>query len=703
MPSRRSLEKISETLQEYRGVLQKLFPTVHPDQLKELTRESLVELLARTSPHAVVSPPSPITPGIDDKPPHVSPDAANLEQLQPMPEEVTDGTESRSSGLKGITDDVNALSLSIKKSASYLGISSVTAALRVILWLDPEAQAFFTKTPDRSTAVSREASSPPEDPSLEITTPKPDEKSSAWDEIPLINAYFSYIHPLAPLIDEQDLRDTYMTQSRSDSRWQLLLNTVLALGSMANASNCEEHGHKIYWHRAKQHLTIETLGTAHIEIVQALALLSGLYLHYISQPNLANSLMGTALRLATALGLHRDYSEGVDPAKQEKAQRSIELRRRVWWSLFVLDAWAGYSLGRPSMGRLNPAVSAKLPQECIKSSTQILMLIQENIRFCTISTKMEDALAHSPIISEGERRALDVSFVDWFNSSSVQNNTPRAQPGEPHGVSVIKNIMRWRYLLSRVIIHRPVLLWAAMRRMAFNQLPDEKKHAIEVCRETTHELINDIATTWRVSRPCSMSGWNATWLLYQALMVPLLHLYADRSDSHWNDKNQNLIEVGLAAFVDLRSWSQTATRSSEVVSRIYQASKRHTAPTPYQIVEDKGKAAIAPTNAYGIPQDQPQYATPLDFTMNDSPSREMYVNSMFDSLNWSNNWVDESFPYTQAAVNWDQDQPVMSSHGSYDPFLTPASFEADGGSMIGMSDLNRQGQHGPPEYHYQYP
>lgn len=685
-------------------MLQKLFPSVHPDQLKELTRESLVELVAKTSPHAVVSPPSPITPGLDEKPPPASPDAANLEQLQPMPEEVTDGTDSRSSGLKGITDDVNALSLSIKKSASYLGISSVTAALRVILWLDPEAQAFFAKTPERSTAVSREASTPPEDLILEITTPKPDGKSSAWDEIPLINSYFNYIHPLAPLIDEQDFRNTYMTHSRSDSRWLLLLNTVLALGSMANASNCEEHGHKVYWHRAKQHLTLETIGSTHIETIQALALLSGLYLHYIQQPNLANSVMGATLRLATALGLHRDYTEGVDPTKQDKAQQSIELRRRVWWSIFVLDAWAGYALGRPSMGRLNSAVSAKPPQECIKSSPQILTMIQENIRFCTISTKMEDALAQSPIISEAERRALDASFVDWFNSSSVRNNTPRAQPGEPHGVSVVKNIMRWRYLLCRVIIHRPILLWAAMRKMPFTQLPDEKKHAIEVCRETTDELIHDIATTWRVSRPCSMSGWNATWLLYQALMVPLLHLYADRTDLYWNERNRNLIEIGLTAFVDLRSWSQTATRSSEVVSRIYQASKRHTVPAPCQSVEGKEEKVETSVSAYGMPTDLPQYATPLDFTMNDSPTQELYVNSMFDSLNWSDNWVDESFPYTQTVVNWDQNQSGTSSHGSYDLFLAPASFDTENESMSGVQipTVPEHGQGGHSGYHYQY-
>lgn len=677
--------------------MQKLFPAVHPDQLKELTRDGLLELVAKTSPAAVVSPPSPITPGLDERPPAVSPDAANLEQLQPMPEEGTDGTESRCSGLQGITDDVNALSLSVKKSTSYLGISSVTAVLRVILWLDPEAQAFFAKTPERSHVPSREGSSPPEEEDLvlEVATPTLDEKaSSAWDEIPLINAYFNYIHPLAPLLDEQDFRDTYMKRSRSDSRWLLLLNTVLALGSMANSAHSDERGHRVYWQRAKPHLQIDTLDSAHIETVQALALLSGLYLHYLQQPNLANSLMGVTFRLATALGLHRDYSEGLDPAKRDKAGRSIDLRRRIWWSIFVLDAWVGYGLGRPSMGRMNHAVSAKPPQEAILPHSHTLTLIQENIKFCMISTKMEDALAHSPIIPETERRLLDNSFVDWFHNSSVQNNTPRAEPGESHGVSVIKNVMRWRYLLCRILLHRPILLWAAMHKVPFSKLPAEKKNAIEVCRETTYELVHDIATTWRVTKPCAMSGWNGVWLLYQALMVPLLHLFADRSDEKWNQKNQEQIETGVNAFFDFRSWSQTATRSGEVITRIYQASRRHSIPAavPSFEVKEETPAYMAP--AYYPSQEGQHCSGPLDFTMNDSPSQEMYMNNMFDSLNWSTNWVEESYPYTQAAFYFDQD-PDQSQHvvteNPFDPYMAGAAFDTDPEQLMNAYG-NAQGQ-----------
>lgn len=680
MPSRKSVEKINETIQEYRSVLQKLFPAVHPDQLKSLDREGLLNLLARTGLGAILPPPSPVTPGLDEKSPDISPDAVNLEQLQPMPAD-SDDVDTRNSSVRGIADDVNALSLSVKRPTSYLGISSVTAVLRVILWLDPEAQNFFTKTPDVTNAPSRETSLPPEPrvSSELLTLAVAGKSSSAWDEIPLINSYFNYIHPLAPLLDELDFRDNYMTHARSDERWMLLLNTVLALGSMTNSSHCDEGGHITYWTRAKQYLTVETLGSVHMETVQALVLLSGLYLHYIQQPNLANSLMGSALRLATALGLHRDYSEGVDPAKQDKAQHSIELRRRVWWSIFVLDAWAGYGLGRPSMGRMSHAISAKPPQEAINPTPQILSLIQENASFCVISTKMEDSLAHSPILADVERRALDNAFAEWYGSSSVQNNTPRALPGEPHGVCVIKNVLRWRYLLCRILIHRPVLLWAAMRKTAFLQLPEEKRHAILTCRELTSELVDDIALTWHVSRPCAMAGWHATWLLYQALMVPLLCLYADGSDEEWVQRDQNMVEIGLTAFIDLRPWSQTAGRSLEVVSRIYQASKRRFLPVVHNTETTHGLSYFQ--SAF---PDQAQHVEgPLNFTMTDSPTQELYMNNMFDSLKWSNSWVEDSFPYNSAVINFDHDQGgFLGMNGTYDPFMPAIACEGQDDEVL---------------------
>lgn len=64
-------------------------------------------------------------------------------------------------------------------------------------------------------------------------------------------------------------------------------------------------------------------------------------LHYANRPNLANNLMGATLRQATVLGLHREYADKVSPDGSPVAEAmSADVRRRTWWSLYVLDTWA---------------------------------------------------------------------------------------------------------------------------------------------------------------------------------------------------------------------------------------------------------------------------------------------------------------------------------------------------------------------------
>lgn len=337
-----------------------LFPNIEPESLLGLPRERLLKLIhedgTSSSPTMSVRERYKISPSLNLN-------AQSLERLQPMPESAAESTTTRETELRGISDDVNALSLSVERSSSYLGISSIMAVLRVILWIDPDSQAFFSRTPERSRLSSRENSLRPDSIDLENTLLQGNTSgSSIWNEIPLINSYFTYVHPFIPLLEEQTFRETYMARQRSDSSWQLLLNVVLAMGSMTNGTS-DDTDHRIYLARARHYLDIETLTSTHIETVQALVIFGGLYSHYLQLPNQANTLMGVALRIATQLGLHRDYSEGVGPRNSKKAAASIELRRRVWWCTFVVDAWAGNTLGRPSMGRMSAAITARAPEE----------------------------------------------------------------------------------------------------------------------------------------------------------------------------------------------------------------------------------------------------------------------------------------------------------------------------------------------------
>lgn len=331
---------------------------MHPDTLLNVPRERLLELINHTSPSHGQSLSPPISQVVEAKPSPPNPEAGSLEALQTMPEEASDTSDTDRKGVPGISDDINALSLSVKPSSSYLGISSVMAILRVIIWLDPDAQSVL-KSPDRSSSASRDPSLPPE--ALDTGQNLQSNVSSVWDEIPLINAYFVYVHAFVPLIEERSFRETYTSGRRNDSRWLALLNVVLAMGSMA-ASTSDDKGHRVYYNRAMQHIDFDALGSAHLETVQTFALLGGFYLHYIQEPTLASALMGATLRLAVTLGLHREYLDGRTQQDAKKGGMSVEMRRRIWWCVFILDAWASANLGRPTMGRWGHAITAKPPQ-----------------------------------------------------------------------------------------------------------------------------------------------------------------------------------------------------------------------------------------------------------------------------------------------------------------------------------------------------
>ena len=367
--NRRHVEKLSTTLDEYRNVFERLFPSTTPDTLLNLPREKLLELTAKgfSLPQGQAHhPASPANSGSIES--HVSPisnENGNLESLQTVPDESSDNRSQNSNETaNGISDDVNALSLSAKQPSSYLGISSIHAVLKVIVWLDPGSVSYLSR---------QSASGPSRDSAVDYSTrdtqpwqvqgvtqaPSPTHNHMPATDMQLLDAYFTYFQPFVPMIDENAFRETYLSGCRKDDRWLALLNIVFALGSIA-ACPADDASHETYYLRCKGHLGLDSLGSSHLETIQTLGLLGGYYLHYTSQPNLAYSLMGAALRMAAALGLHKEFTEGQSDSNKNRLS-SVDLKRRIWWSLFCLDTWGAMTLGRPSMGRLGPTITVKLP------------------------------------------------------------------------------------------------------------------------------------------------------------------------------------------------------------------------------------------------------------------------------------------------------------------------------------------------------
>ncbi|OIW32528.1 fungal-specific transcription factor domain-containing protein [Coniochaeta ligniaria NRRL 30616] len=573
IPSRKTLEALSQSLEECRSILKRLYPNEDVQSLLPLSRQELLSLIDRpvidTSVAGLPSPPFNTSP-VDDIESPLMPKAENL--LEQIPSRDTEWDEERRGRdpIPAEADDVNALSLTVDRQTSYLGASSIKAALMVMLKVQPGLRSSLAPPLNsvelaHNYPVIRQKSAAPKD--LQRIP-------WSWKGQTLIDAYFKRIHVFIPMLDETTFRADYLEGQRFDAPWLALLNMVFAMGSIV-AMKGDDYNHINYYNRAMEHLPMDAFGSSHIETVQALALIGGYYLHYINRPNMANAVLGAAIRMASALGLHRESlaQGGSDIA-------AAETRRRTWWSLFCLDTWATTTMGRPSFGRWGPAINIQPPEFGINAGRDssahagILPLI-ENIKFCKIATQVQDMLAISPLLRTEDRCNLDNQLDNWYTNLPwlLRTTDPCAEP-----LYMARCIMKWRYQNLRMLLHRPILLSLASSGLnPHTQACETDIAAIETCRELAAQTIEDIAREWTRNQ---MSGWNAVWFLYQAAMVPLVSVFWQWGSPRvpeWLKQIETILELLEA----MEEWSMAARRSREVVWRMYEASRAIQAQNPH--------------------------------------------------------------------------------------------------------------------------
>ncbi|EPS30930.1 hypothetical protein PDE_05883 [Penicillium oxalicum 114-2] len=570
-------DKATSASNDYRSTLARLFPDKSPEHIAHLSREELLALMSMDAPQYSHPQDSPANnPSIGTKASTMSMERPDLESLHSIPVETLE--ESQSSGVSDsighISDDVNALSLTNRNPTSYLGVSSIQAALKVIAWLHPEFETYFSLASSKQ--ESQQSEGPTQNLAPAVSCPPP-------TEIDMLNAYFTDFHPFAPLLDEETFRQTYVSGQRRDNRWLSLLNIVLALGNIAaSGSGADNQMHHTYFQRAMSQLNLSSLGTPSLEVTQALGLMGGWYCHYISQPNLGYSLMGAALRMAMTLGLQRepyDNQISVNPSRSF----AQEAKRRIWWSLCCLEVWGLETLGRPSMDCFGPGITVKLPSLLDKlmneqeNYTKILALT-ENVQFVRIASKIHALLASLPTIKYAEIFDIDSQLVQWWN-----NLPPILKDYEPcpKNIYTVRTVMRWRFFNQRMLLYRPTLLNYAIRRIPFMAIRAEERAAIERCHDIAKSSIQDISITSPMN---NMIGWNAVWLLFQATMVPLVCL--SLSSAHevspgLSDDCKAQVETAILTLDRLKPYGHTADRSREVISRILEANLQNQGGEPF--------------------------------------------------------------------------------------------------------------------------
>ena len=117
---------------------------------------------------------------------------------------------------------------------------------------------------------------------------------------------------------------------------------------------------------------------------------------------------------------------------------------------------------------------------------------------------MQDKLSSSPQILFDEVVQLDAELVRWWDDLPTIL-TKDLEDSIPSFLQVPRLVMKWRYQNLRIILHRPYLLSAALRKSQFQNLTAEEKVSIGKCRLIAAKTIEDISTECKEDVIC---GWN---------------------------------------------------------------------------------------------------------------------------------------------------------------------------------------------------
>lgn len=157
-----------------------------------------------------------------------------------------------------------------------------------------------------------------------------------------VDAYFQFYHAHYPFIHEPSFRAQFQgTSPRPKGHsWSVLLNTVLAIGAWSIG---DDHStmDDIFYNEINRLCTYSSLfESGNLALVQALLLLSN-YTQKRNRPNTGWNYLGLAVRMGLSLGLHKEFP------KWEIGLLQREIRRRVWWGIYIFDSGASITFGRP--------------------------------------------------------------------------------------------------------------------------------------------------------------------------------------------------------------------------------------------------------------------------------------------------------------------------------------------------------------------
>ncbi len=354
-----------------------------------------------------------------------------------------------------------------------------------------------------------------------------------------------------------------------DGSWRILLNTALALG--AYSSEISIQNADIYFcQEALRHLSADILQRGSLPLVQALTLLAN-YLQKRNKPNSGFILLGVAMNMAQAIGLHREFSDSsIGPF-------TMEIRRRVWWTLFVFDSGSRLTFGRPTLDLAG--INIRLPRNLNDQDLSVdldELPAAKDVPTVTSSLIWQTKLAQlSNITNEKllQSRLPELSTINDLEERILlwQKNLPPYMRAEfsASGFEMFtapRMILLWRSMHLRIVMYRPFLLEVIKRRdpIDMSNLCAGYSRCLGAARECVMSIVNFWNST--TARHGSLV-WYAFYWLVTATFVPVTCLLYD--PQHWEAPDwRRLIEMAQGVIDSFGALEPTALRAAHIINDI---------------------------------------------------------------------------------------------------------------------------------------
>jgi transcriptional regulatory protein GAL4 len=437
-----------------------------------------------------------------------------------------------------------------------------------------------------------------------------------------IEYYFKTYHMSYPLVNKNNFIDNIEKNHPKDhSSWWCLYYTIIALGCWCKCGDTTNYD-LFYYKLAKQHLS-QVFESGNIDYVVSLILLSN-YAQKRNKPNTGWNYLGLAVSMAVSLGLYKEI-ELKDSTKKNVSDIKAfiidqQIKCRIWWCLYMFDAGAAITFGRPSHIPLPEIIDVRFPANLTDEKLNELLNDANFLSHYTLSKtpslpEFNHPTIYSAMIFQSKLSVLTDPFYtmiisrkrpsladchlmhlklqdfmenlpDYFNNDMNKiiekyfNNDPS---NVPEWFTLSRSRLHWRIANLQILIFRPyiwqkiVLISTGTDSSSSREatLSEDSKNARRVCLNAASKTIQSIMEYLNgpAHKLNSLSSWYTTYFLFQAILIPLACQCSNPTSKHnqewWSD-----IVKGKKALLLLSSSNSTCIKLIHLIDGIL---KRHNA------------------------------------------------------------------------------------------------------------------------------